>query len=417
MNKTNRTDNVYFVKKAYLCDETNIVIENAAIATYEGKICWIGKRADLENHADHRGAEIHDFSNCCATPGLIDCHTHLVYAGNRANEFEKRLNGVSYETIAREGGGILSTVNAIRHATLEELVEQSLPRLKALEKEGVTTVEIKSGYGLDTENEIKILKAIQRLQTKTACTLVPTFLGAHALPPEFKGNSDGYIDLICNEMIPLVAKEALAEAVDGFCETIGFTPEQIERVFQAAQANGLKVKLHAEQLSDQKGACLAAKYFALSADHLEYIVDDGIKAMSQSGTVAVLLPGAYYFLKETRKPPIEALKAHKVPIAIATDCNPGTSPATSLLLMMNMACTLWQMTPQDCLNAVTIHAAKALGKADEIGSLETGKKADIAFWNIHSAAELSYFMGFNPCVQAVRVAPRATTNLGDHHPR
>ena len=330
------------------------------------------------------------------TPGLIDCHSHLVYGGDRAGEFEMRLAGASYEAIARAGGGIVSTMAATRAASEEQLVNAALARLDALIAEGVTTVEVKSGYGLRLEDEIKQLRAARALGRRRDVTVRTTFLGAHALPPEFAGDADGYIDLICREMIPAVAAEGLADAVDAFCEGIGFSPAQVRRVFEAARAVGLPIKLHAEQLSNLHGAALAAEFGALSADHLEFLDEDGIVAMAKAGTVATLLPGAFYFVRETRLPPIEALRCAGVPIALATDCNPGTSPLTSLLLTMNMGATLFRLTVEECLAGVTRNAARALGLGAEVGTLEAGKQCDLAIWNIERPAELVYRMGFNP---------------------
>ncbi len=369
-------------------------IRDAAIAVKDGKIAWLGTCADLP--ADYQSKVIHDGQGTWLTPGLIDCHTHLVYAGNRSNEFEARLNGVAYEEIARQGGGIVSTVKATRLATEDQLLAESLPRLRSSLAEGVTTIEIKSGYGLDTDTEAKILRVARALPQQFSVRVCTTFLGAHALPPEFAGRADDYVDEVCERMLPAIAAEGLADAVDVFCEKIGFTPAQTERVFQQAQSLGLPVKLHAEQLSDQGGAALTAKYRGLSADHLEYLSDEGIAAMRAAGTVAVLLPGAFYFLRETKLPPISALRDAGVPMAVASDCNPGTSPMTSLLLSMNMACTLFRLTPLEALQGVTINAAKALGLAKEIGSLEVGKAADFALWKITRPADLSYLIGINP---------------------
>ena len=335
------------------------------------------------------------------TPGLIDCHTHIVYAGNRANEFEARLNGATYADIARAGGGIVSTVKATRAADDDALVRQSAPRLRALIAEGVTTVEIKSGYGLDADNEMKMLRVARRLGSELGIDVRTTFLGAHALPPEFAGRADAYIDAVCDDMLPRIARERLADAVDAFCENIGFSNAQTRRVFEAARAHGLPVKLHAEQLSDQRGTQLAAEFDALSCDHLEHVSDDGIDAMARAGTVAVLLPGAFYFLRETQLPPIERLRSRGVPIAIATDCNPGTSPITSLLACLNMACTLFRMTPAEALAAVTRNAARALG-LDDRGVIAAGKRADLALWDIGHPAELAYHLGYNPLSHSVR---------------
>ena len=369
-------------------------ISDAAIAVRDGKIAWIGKQADLP--AGYVAAKTHDGKGCWLTPGLIDCHSHLVYAGNRSNEFEARLNGVAYEEIARQGGGIVSTVRATRAASEDELLAQSLPRLHAMLAEGITTLEIKSGYGLDLETEARILRVARRIGREFPLRVKTTFLGAHALPPEYAGRADDYIDLVCQHMLPALVAENLVDAVDVFCEKIGFSSAQTERVFQAAQAHGLPVKLHAEQLSDQGGAALTASYHGLSADHLEYLSDEGIAAMAVSGTVAVLLPGAFYFLRETKYPPLQALRDAAVPIAIATDCNPGTSPMTSLLLAMNMACTLFRMTPLEALRGTTCHAARALGLHEETGSLAVGKSADFALWAIARPADLAYHIAGNP---------------------
>ncbi len=330
------------------------------------------------------------------TPGLIDCHTHLVFGGDRAGEFEMRLAGASYEAIARAGGGIVSTMAATRAASEEDLLAGALPRLDALIAEGATTVEVKSGYGLSLADELKQLRAARALESQREITVRTTFLGAHALPPEFSGDADGYIDLVCDEMIPAVAAEGLADAVDAFCEGIGFSPAQVRRVFEAAKAAGLPVKLHAEQLSNLHGAALAAAFGALSADHLEFLDEAGVAAMARAGTVATLLPGAFYFVRETRLPPIEALRAAGVPIALATDCNPGTSPLTSLLLTLNMGATLFRLTIEECLAGVTRNAARALGLQAETGALEAGKRCDLAIWDIERPAELVYRMGFNP---------------------
>jgi imidazolonepropionase len=329
------------------------------------------------------------------TPGLIDCHTHLVHAGDRSHEFELRLRGASYDEIARAGGGIISTMRATRAMADEALIDSSLRRLDALIAEGATTVEVKSGYGLDLETERKQLRAAAALAQRRQVTIVATFLGAHACPPE-AASADSYIDLVCTQMIPAVAAEGLAETVDAFCEGIGFSPEQTARVFEAARAHGLTVRLHADQLSNQHGAALAARLGALSADHLEYADEAGVCAMAGAGVVAVLLPGAFYFLRETRHPPVEALRRHGVPIALATDCNPGTSPLTSLLLTLNMGATLFGLTVDECIAGVTREAARALGRLSEIGTIEAGKSCDLAIWNIDRPAELVYRMGFNP---------------------
>jgi imidazolonepropionase len=330
------------------------------------------------------------------TPGLIDCHTHLVFGGDRAEEFEMRLEGASYEEIARAGGGIVSTMAATRAADEADLLASALCRLDALIAEGATTVEVKSGYGLSLASELKQLRVARALARHRDIAITTTLLGAHALPPEFAGDADGYIDLVCNEMIPAVAAEGVADAVDAFCEGIGFSPAQVRRVFEAARAHGLPVKLHAEQLSNHHGAALAAEFGALSADHLEHLDRDGVAAMAKAGTVATLLPGAFYFVRETEIPPIGWLRAASVPIALATDCNPGTSPLTSLLLTMNFGATLFHLTVEECLAGVTRNAARALGMEGEIGTLEIGKRCDLAIWDIERPAELVYRMGFNP---------------------
>ena len=365
------------------------LIERGAIAVRDGRIAWVGDVADVPE-----AAEVIDCEGRLITPGLIDCHTHLVHGGSRANEWAMRLEGATYEEIARAGGGIVSTMRATRAMDGAALVESALPRLDALIAEGVTTIEIKSGYGLTLDDEIKMLRAAQALGKVRDVRVAATLLAAHAVPPEYKGNADAYVDLVCEQIIP--ASVGLADAIDGFCEGIGFSPEQIARVFDAAQAAGLPVKLHAEQLSHLAGASLAASYRALSADHLEHIDEADIAAMAGAGTVAVLLPGAYYFMRETRKPPVAWLRDAGVPIALATDCNPGTSPTTSLLLMLNMGATLFGLSVGECLRAVTINAARALGLQGEIGTLESGKAADLAIWNITEPAELVYRIGFNP---------------------
>ncbi len=370
------------------------VIEDAAIAVRDGLIAYAGPESELP--AALGKTETIDCEGRWITPGLIDCHTHLVHAGTRANEFEMRLEGATYEEIARAGGGIVSSVRALRAASEDDLVAETLPRLDALIGEGVTTVEIKSGYGLDRDNEIKALRAARRLGELRDVTVRTTFLGAHALPPEMNGDKAGYIEKVVADMLPAVAAAGLADAVDGFCEGIAFSPAEIARVFDAARRLGLPVKLHADQLSNLAGAALAASYGALSADHLEYTDADGARAMAQAGTVAVILPGAYYFIRETKKPPVALFREHGVRMAVATDNNPGTSPLTSLLLTMNMAATLFGMTVEECLAGTTREAARALGLLDEIGTLEAGKRADFALWDIGQPAELVYRMGFNP---------------------
>lgn len=376
-------------------------IAKGAIAIKDGRISWIGPAASLPKDGLGPHTAVHDLDGGWITPGLIDCHTHLVYGGNRAHEFELRLNGATYEEIARAGGGIRSTVSATRAASEDQLVAQSLPRLKALLAEGVTTLEIKSGYGLELENELKCLRVARRFGETHPVRIATTLLAAHALPPEFAGDADGYIDLVCSRIIPAAKQAGLADAVDAFCENIGFTPAQTARVFEAAKAAGLPVKLHAEQLSNLNGAALAAGFNALSADHLEHLDEAGVVAMAKSGTVAVLLPGAYYILHETKLPPIDLLRRHGVGIAISTDCNPGTSPVTSILLMLSMACTLFRLTPAEALAGVTRQAARALGRAESVGSLEVGKMADFVVWDIERPASLAYQVGLNPRRQTV----------------
>jgi len=364
-------------------------IRDGAIAATDGRISWIGPRSAWKEKAakeiDARGAWI--------TPGLVDCHTHLVYAGNRANEFEMRLQGASYEEIARAGGGIVSTVSKTRAASEDALVALAQARLAQWIAEGVAVVEVKSGYGLDRDTELKMLRAARRLEGVKVKT---TFLGAHALPAEFKGRADEYIDFVCDVM-----PESKADAVDAFCEGIGFSPLQTEKVFSVAKKNKFAIKLHADQLSDLGGAALAAKYGALSADHLEYTNEAGVQAMAKAGTVAVLLPGAFYFLREKQLPPVEALRRLRVPIALATDNNPGSSPLTSPLLTMNMACTLFRLTPEEALAGVTREGARALGMQATHGTLEAGKQADLALWKVSAPAELAYAMGANPCTGRV----------------
>lgn len=369
------------------------IVEQGVIAAQDGVILYAGPEADAPAFD---AAEVIDCEGRWITPGLIDCHTHLIFGGDRSREFELRLEGASYEEIARAGGGIVSTMKATRAAGEDELVATALPRLDALLAEGVTTLEVKSGYGLDLASELKMLRAARRLGEVRPVRIVTSFLGAHALPPEFAGDADAYIDHLCTVMLPAAAQAGLADAVDAFCEGIGFSPDQTERLFRAATALGLPVKLHAEQLSNLHGAALAARHGALSADHLEHLDEAGIAAMAVSGTVATLLPGAYYFCRETVLPPIEALRLARVPIALATDCNPGTSPLTSLLLTMNMGATLFRLTVPECLAGVTRNAAQALGLSHRLGTLEQGKACDLAIWNIERPADLVYRMGFNP---------------------
>ena len=373
-------------------------IRNGAVAVTGGRISWVGAKWS------GKAREEHDAGGAWILPGFIDCHTHLVHAGNRAHEFEQRLKGATYEEIAKAGGGIVSTVRATRAASEDDLLKQAQRRLTQWVREGVAVVEVKSGYGLDRDTELKMLRVARRLEGVTVKT---TFLGAHALPEEYKGRADDYIDFVCGEVLPAAAKEKLVDAVDVFCERIAFTPAQTGRVFEAAKRLGLPVKLHADQLSDLGGAALAAKHQALSADHLEHTSEQGIEAMARAGTVAVVLPGAFYFLRETRLPPIEALRRHQVPIALATDNNPGSSPLTSVLLAMNMACTLFRLTPEEALAGFTVHGARALGMLASHGTLEPGKAADFSLWDIESPAELAYAIGANPCIGRVRAGKTA----------
>ncbi len=370
------------------------VIDHGAVASKGGRIVFAGPEADLPTGLS--AAETIDCEGRWITPGLVDCHTHLVFGGNRAREFEQRLAGATYEEIARAGGGIVSTVRATRAASEEALVAGALPRLDTLIGEGVTTVEIKSGYGLDRATEMRMLAAARRLGAVRPVRVVTSFLGAHALPPEAGGDTDRYIDTVITDMLPAVAAAGLADAVDAFCEGIAFSPAQTARLFEAARGCGLPVKLHADQLSNLGGAALAARYGALSADHVEYTDEAGAAAMAEAGTVAVLLPGAFYFLRETQKPPVEAFRRAGVAMALATDCNPGSSPMTSLLLAMNMGATLFRLTVEECLAGVTRNAARALGLAGETGTLEAGKSCDLAIWSIEEPAELVYRIGFNP---------------------
>jgi len=372
-------------------------MENAAVLIENGWIAWLGPASEAP-----RAEETADLAGRWVLPGLIDCHTHIVHGGNRAREFELRLEGASYAEIAKAGGGILSTVAATRAAAVDDLVAAALPRLDHLLAEGVTTIEIKSGYGLDLENEVKMLQAARRLGAERDVLVQTALLAAHAVPPEHEADPDRYVRIVTDEIIPAVRKAGLADAVDGFCEGIAFSPAQIRRVFEKARAVDLPVKLHAEQLSDLKGAVLAAEFQALSADHLEYLQEDGVVAMAEAGTTAVLLPGAFYTLRETQLPPVDLLRQHGVPIAVATDCNPGSSPVTSLLLMLNMAATFFRLTPEEALAGVTRNAARALGLDHEIGTIAPGKRADLAVFDIETPAELAYRVGYNPLFAVLR---------------
>nr|WP_315235460.1 imidazolonepropionase [uncultured Albidiferax sp.] len=377
-----------------------------ALAVQHGQIAWMGELAALPAAFAHLSRI--DARGALATPGLVDCHTHLVYGGQRANEFAMRLAGASYEEVAKAGGGIVSSVKATRAASEDELYAQAAPRLQQLLDEGVCAIEIKSGYGLSLEHERKQLRVARRLGRDFGVTVRTTFLGAHALPPEYTGRSQDYIDLVCHEMLPALHAEGLVDAVDVFCERIGFSLVETEQVFQAAQALGVPVKLHAEQLSDMGGSALAARYGALSCDHIEHLSTEGIAAMRAAGTVAVLLPGAYYTLRDTHLPPIEALRAAGVPMAVSTDHNPGTSPALSLLLMANMACTLFRLTVPEALAGITTHAARALGLQDTHGTLAVGRAANFVLWDVGEVAELAYWFGHSPVRGIVRQGRIAT---------
>lgn len=374
------------------------VIENGRVMIEDGRIVAVGEADEIAVPA---GAEVIDCEGRWATPGLIDCHTHLVHAGNRAKEFEMRLAGASYEEIARAGGGIVSSVRQVREASEADLVAQTLPRLDALIAEGVTTVEVKSGYGLTVEDELKMLRAARQLAEKRPVVITTTYLGAHATPADYKGRNRDFIEDVVLPGLKAAQAQGLVDAVDGFCEGIAFSPDEMRLVFDAARSLGLPVKLHADQLSNLHGAALAAEYQALSADHLEYIDEDGASAMTKAGSVAVLLPGAYYFIRETKKPPVDLFRKYGTAMALATDCNPGTSPLTSLLLTMNMAATLFHMTVEECLLGVTRNAARALGRLDTVGTIEVGKQADLAIWSVESPAELVYRIGFNPLHQRI----------------
>ncbi len=385
-------------------------VADAAIVVERGAIAWVGAQANVP--AAYRQLPTHEGHGACVTPGLVDCHTHLVYGGQRANEFAMRLAGASYEEVARAGGGIVSTVQATRALSEDALFDAAVPRLQALLAEGVCAIEIKSGYGLSLEHERKQLRVARRLGQAFGVTVCTTFLGAHALPPEYAGRSEDYIRLVCLEMLPALADQGLVDAVDVFCETIGFTLAQTEQVFKAAQALGLPVKLHAEQLSDMGGSALAARFGALSCDHIEHLSAEGIAAMRQAGTVAVLLPGAYYTLRDTHLPPIAALRAAGVPMAVSTDHNPGTSPVLSLVLMMNMACTLFRLTVPEALAGVTRHAAQALGLQATHGSIAVACPANFVLWPVGDVAELAYWLGQRPACSVVRQGRLAVDGMG-----
>lgn len=374
-------------------DEPYGFIADGAVAFDDGRIQWVGRTGDVPGA--YASLDRHDMEGRLVTPAFIDCHTHIVHGGNRAQEFEMRLEGASYEEVARAGGGIVSTVTATRNASVEQMVATALPRIDHLIAEGVSAIEVKSGYGLNQETELNMLRAARAIEQKRPIRILKSFLGAHAIPKEYSGHADTYIDTVCIPALEAAHAESLVDAVDGFCEGIAFTPVQIERVFQKATALGLPVKLHAEQLSNLGGAKLAAKYGALSVDHLEYATDDDAAALKEAGTVAVLLPGAFYTLRETQLPPMEAFRQHGVPMALATDANPGSSPLTSLLMVMNMACTLFRLTPEEALAGVTGHAARALGLNDT-GIIRAGLRADLAVWDVTHPAELAYRIGFNP---------------------
>ncbi|MEO5624286.1 MAG: imidazolonepropionase [Dokdonella sp.] len=386
---------------ATMCGEGTPLIEHGALAWKDGLLAYVGAQAELPSgDPDALATHVESVAGRFVTPGLIDCHTHLVFGGDRADEFEQRLIGASYEDIARNGGGIMSSVRATRAADEDALLAQSLPRARSLLADGVTTIEIKSGYGLDADNEMKMLRVARRIGKELGIGISATALIAHALPPEFIGRADDYIDDVCANVLPAMARAGLADAVDAFCERIAFTPAQTRHVFEKARELGLRVKLHADQLSDLGGAALAAEFGALSADHLEHSSEAGVLAMAAAGTVAVLLPGAFYALRETRQPPIDALRAAGVPIAIATDLNPGTSPLLSLRLAMSMACTLFRLTPEEALRGTTVNAARALGLHDR-GVLQPGKRADFVVWNARKSADLCYWIGGSLASQVV----------------
>lgn len=380
-------------------------ISDGAIAVKDGKIIWLGKRIDLPGPEKGLAREVIEMRGEWVTPGFIDCHTHLVFGGQRADEFARKLQGESYESILASGGGILSSVRATREASFEKLFESASERLRYAMTQGVTTLEIKSGYGLDLESELKILRVAKKLEEKFPVTIKTTCLAAHVVPPEYRDRRADYLRWMIEELLPQVKKEKLASAVDVFCEKIAFSLEETESIFQAAKNLGFDLKIHAEQLSSLGGSSLAARYQALSADHLEYMTEADVLALKEAGTVAVLLPGAFYFLREKQIPPLDLLRRYQVPMALATDFNPGTSPINSLSTIMNLACVLWRFTPEEALRGVTVHAAKALGLEKEIGSLEVGKNADLAFWKIETPAELAYYLHGRCCDQLVRVCP------------
>ena len=377
-------------------------LQTGAIACKDGLISLISPMDKLGDTHSNLATKVIDLKGKCLTPGLIDCHSHLVFGGNRAEEFNLRLQGQSYEQIAKQGGGIMSTVNHTRAATEQQLEHDARSRLALLVSDGVTSIEIKSGYGLTFKDEEKMLRVARRLGDTGPVTVTTTFLGAHALPPEYTNNRSGYLDLVCKEMLPKLHAQGLIDSVDAFCESIAFSVDEVEQVFQAATDLGLPVKLHAEQLSNSGGAELAAKYHALSADHLEYLDETGVQAMAASGSVAVLLPGAFYMLRETRKPPVQLLRDYQVPIALATDINPGSSPVLSARLMMVLGCQEFGLTPEEALRGMTINAAKALGKSDSVGSLQIGKAADLAIWDVQQPFELAYWLGGNKAESVIK---------------
>lgn len=378
------------------------LIADGALAAADGRIAWVGPRDDLPDRPDRCARRVVETDGGLLTPGLVDCHTHLIFGGDRADEFQARLRGATYEEIARAGGGIRSTVRATREASEEELLASGEARLLELLRHGVTTVEIKSGYGLDPDTELRMLRVARRLGQKLPVSVQATLLGLHALPAEYEGRRDAYVALVRDELVPRAAEDGLAEAVDAFCESIAFSPAECRTVLEAARSRGLGVRLHADQLSDLGGAALAAEVGARSADHLEHVSEEGIRAMAAAGTVAVLLPGAFYFLREDRKPPVDLFRAHAVPMALATDLNPGTSPLLSILLVVNMGCVLFGLTPEEALAGVTRNGARALGLEQDRGTLSVGKRADLALWDVGDPAELAYWIGRNPCQGVVR---------------